>query len=1143
MKRLIIILLLISLYATSMHAVVRDTMTSVSVLSKGKWAKIRVSESGVYKLTYNDLRDKIRLSRPENVRIYGYGGEMLPQNFSKRFISDLPSVAFYMHKGSDGVFGEGDYILFYARGPIGWEYLSNVYSPRYSRTINPYSSYGYYFITETEGTQTLLTERTAIDGTGATDISTFDDHQLHEQELVNLIDAGQGISGGGREFYGESFETGNLSQTFTFKFHAPVSGQSVRIYASLAASSTAKSAFELRINGSAYKSDSIWPLSDNYDRARTGTIDKTINTTLAANQSLTLRYIPPASSSATGYLNYIEVTCASTLDVSNINWLPFRSSINFGEVDPIRYHLTGADSNIQIWDITYPDSMYLVPTELNDGEMMFVGKNTDIIHEYVAVRVNGSNFLDPTVVAVNTAYNQNLHGLKDIDYIIISPDRFRTYAEELAQLHRDIDGVSVEIVSDGEVFNEFSSGTPDATAYRRLMKMLYDRGAKGKRPKWLLLFGGGTFDNRKLLPASGDNILLTYEARNSVNETKAYATDDYFAFMKNEEGDNDNIGVMAFAVGRLPARSENEASILVSKIREYMTDQKAGEWRNNLLFLADDGDNNQHTLCSEEAAQKVAQRSPGYIINKVYLDAYQQEKSAAGERYPLAKNRFDQLMHNGVLFFDYCGHGSPKGITTEQIMLAGDAKTMVNDTYAFWMLATCSFSHFDTRDHSIAEHALINQHGGAIAVLSAGRTVYATQNKTLNTNLCDTLFAHTDKFNYYMTIGEATRCAKNKCGAQENKLPYVLLGDPALKLHYPCTYEVVVTNTADTLRALDTDSIEGYIRKSDGDSATTFNGSIFISVLDKAQKITCNDNDEPDQSRKVIVEYNDYPNTLYKGRAKVTDGRFKLHFMAPKDIRYNYGNGRMVLYAHGTVANDDNDSVHADASGYYTKYVVGGSSKNWIVDNTGPDLNIYLNNPFFKDGGETYEDPYFYAEIADEHGINTSGSGIGHDLTLVVDNDIKQTYNMNDYFISDEDSYKSGIVKYHFSALPEGSHSLRFRAWDLLNNSSSASLNFKIVNGLSPELYRITVGPNPVPMGGRVNWYVEYDRQDETTVVKLMLFNLSGQLIWENTKYDANTIGWDVSSLNITPGIYMYKLQIKALDTDYSTHEGKIIVY
>lgn len=1143
MKRLTIILAITCLYALGAQAYVRDTATTVSVLSEGKWAKIRVSTTGVYKITYDELKENVKLSNPANVRIYGYGGELIPQNFGKRFICDLPSVAFYMHKGSDGVFNQGDYILFYARGSVGWQYQSNLMRPRYTHTRNHYSDYGYYFITESTGVQTLLSEGEAIDGTNATDVTMFDDYQLHEQDLVNMLDVSSGMAGGGREFYGEDFNQTTLSRSISFNFHAPVSGEAARIYANFVASGSDTTSFTVQMNSKKVKSDIIKALPDNYTQAVSGNLDNTLPMNNNKKQTVQVRYNMPSGLNASGYLNYIELTCKSSLTMDGTDRLAFRTAVNWGDDTPIKYHISGANENVQVWDVTYADSMKLMPTELNDGELTFVGSNEDIVHEYVAVRTNGSSFLTPTVVSTNTAYNQNLHGLKNIEMVIISPDRFRTYADELAELHREIDGISVEVVSDEEVYNEFSSGTPDATAYRRLMKLLYDRRAQGTRPKWLLLFGGGTFDNRKILPNSGDRILLTYQAKNSISEPKAYATDDYFAFMGRDEGESDIGGVMAFAVGRLPARSESEAAIMIRKIREYMTNKKVGTWRNNLLFLADDGDHNQHTQCSDEAAVKIEKRSPNYIVNKIYLDAYQQEVNASGESYPVAKNQFDQLMHDGVLFFDYCGHGSPRGITGEKILLANDVKTMVNDTYAFWMLATCSFSHFDTKEHSIAEHALINENGGAIAVLSADRTVYATQNKILNTHFCDTLFAHTSPFNYYMTIGEATRCAKNKVGGQENKLPYVLLGDPALRLHYPCQYEAVVTSTADTLHALDVDSIMGFIRDENGDSVKSFNGTLYLSVLDKMQEITCPDNDEPDPSRKGIYTYTDYPNTLFNGRARIENGCFATRFMAPKDIRYNYGDGRMVLYAHGLVPDAEGDSVEADASGHYTGFKVGGSTKNWIVDDKGPDLNIYLNNPLFRSGGETYEDPYFYAEIADENGINTSGSSIGHDLTLIVDNDMKKTYNMNSYFTADEGSYKSGVVRYHFSPLSEGSHSLKFRAWDLLNNSSTASLHFQVVKSLRPELYSVTIGPNPVAVGGSVTWHVEYDRQEETTEFTLMVFNYAGQLVWEKTRRDANYIVWDTGTSNVAPGMYLYKLKIKALDTDYSSHEGKIIVY
>jgi hypothetical protein len=467
-------------------------------------------------------------------------------------------------------------------------------------------------------------------------------------------------------------------------------------------------------------------------------------------------------------------------------------------------------------------------------------------------------------------------------------------------------------------------------------------------------------------------------------------------------------------------------------------------------------------------------------------------------------------------------------------MTLKDIQNMKNINQGFWFLATCSFSHFDGGITSAGEEAVLNPNGGAIGTLSACRTVYATQNTIINRHLCDTLLGHKDAFHYNMSIGEATRIAKNMTGRDANKMAYVLLADPALRLKYPTHYQVKTTTQIDTLHALSVQTIKGFIETEDHDTATWFNGIVDITIFDKMQEITTRDNDESTESLKVKITYNDYPNTLFSGQTNVIDGLFEFTFMVPKDIRYNYGNGRIVYYAHDPEAREE-------AIGHFEDFVIGGSSSVIAKDTIGPELHIYLNNPKFQNGDETYEFPHFYADIYDENGINTAGTGIGHDLLMVIDEDPKQTYILNSYFQTST-SYKQGHVSYKMSEQTEGAHTLTFRAWDLYNNSNTASLNFQVVKGMDPKIYSVVSYPNPVATTGVLNIQIEFNQPDEIIDATIYLYDLSGKLVYTYQQRGAEMVNWNMSDINAGAGIYVYQVKIKTTTSNYVSKAGKIII-
>lgn len=1117
-----------------------------SVLMSGNFVKLKVSETGLYCLTYEEIQ-ALGLN-PAQVRVLGYGGGLLPQNFTLPHLDDVPSVAFYMSKGADGVFSAGDYILFYARGPVNWEYKNGTYE----HVRNCYADYGCYFLSDNAGQQRLIeTLPDTLDRSYTYNVRFMEDYRLYEQDLVNLIDFNLGKDGGGREWYGEALEINKTLDFSRFSFSNIRTDKALRCRLDLAVRSNEVSTIQLTAGNQTRTTMTagIDP-SDFYTMATTASARVTTGMPDSNTPSVKLQ-ITNAAGNPRAWLNFIEMIAVRDLKMTENPYF-FRYS-RTEEDDPmdifsepkenIIYHLTGATSNTQIWNLTDPVNIRRMPTFMEGDTLCFVG-TSDSIEQFVAINPTTDNMRKAE--SLGRVANQDLHRLRDIDYVIVTPADMLTQAQRLAELHELYDGLTTAVVTDEQVYNEFSSGTPDASAIRWLMKMLYDRAERDasiEHPKNLLLFGDGTFDNRKILTSSGTPVLLTYQAENSTVETKAYAADDYFGFMEDKDGVvgsyfYDSRATMEIGVGRMPITTVDQAEKVVTKIEKFLKNNNMGRWKQEMCFLADDGDHGLHVKVGDAAAEQVRIDNPDFIVNKIFLDAYVQEATASGESYPVAYNQFQNLMAQGVLLMDYSGHGSAHNICSEGFLTISDIEAMSNQNQGFWMLATCNFSHFDCQELSAGEAAVINPNGGAIGVLSACRTVYASMNDIINRNVCDTLFSHPDPFTYPMTLGEAVRTAKNKTGNDENKMSYVLLGDPAIRLHYPTQFEVVTTTQLDTLNALSKQTVKGFIRDADGDTARYFNGVLAITIFDKMQQITTRDNDEEDESKKRYYTYNDYPNRLFRGEADVKNGEWEYTFMLPKDIHYNYGNGRIVYYAY--------DTIYGEGIGHDHEPVIGGSSDIVLADDKGPDITLYLNTPSFKTGMTTHETPHFYADLYDENGINTVGSGIGHDLLLTIDEDSKQSYILNEYFTAARGTYQSGQVSYLMNKQSVGAHTLAFRAWDLNNNSSTATLSYTVEKDIAPTIFQLITYPNPVSQNGTVRFFLDTDRPDELMYLSIRITDLTGHPIHTAEEVE---MGYDrIYELNlndcpVTAGLYAYSILIHTTQSGSSKITGKLIVF
>ena len=741
--------------------------------------------------------------------------------------------------------------------------------------------------------------------------------------------------------------------------------------------------------------------------------------------------------------------------------------------------------------------------------------------------------------------------------VILVPRQFLSQANQVAALHESVDSMKVHVIDHELVFNEFSSGTPDGIAYRRLMKMFYDRSKANpseRQIKYLLLFGRGFYDNRRIsseIRNCGYPTLLTYQNTRSENETYSYTTDDFFTYLEDNATSRNSTNIMSISVGRFPVKSDEEADIVVEKLYKYVTQPNYGVWRNQAIVIADDGNSGTHMRQAENVVSYWKADKSDLIVNKVYIDAFTENKTSTGRTYPEAKTKMLQLLNEGQLVLDYIGHANSVGWTGEDLLNITDIRSMYLKNLPFMITATCDFSRFDSEETSGGEIFFLNEFGGAIALFSSTRVAWINENGRLNNAIAQYLFEK-DSLHQHYRIGDIISKAKNflttqylaeptKYAADSNKLVYSLIGDPAMRLGYP-TYQASITHINEqpigsdiTLQARADVSLEGCILTPDGQPADDFYGTVFVNLYDAEQTTKSNGYDGG-----VQVDFKERNNKLFSGIANVSGGTFSLNFRMPKETSFSDENGFISLYAYNT------DGIEASGSTDMVK--IGGSADVSETDSVGPDiLYLYLNTSNFNDGDIVNESPMLFAAVSDPSGINLSNAGIGHTMTVTIDG--KNSYSdVSSYYTPDTTS-KSGTVCYPLSDLQEGSHSLTFRVWDNEGNSSSASLNFTVQSGLEPEIFKIYADQNPARTS--TNFYLEHDRPDGIVTVTITVYNLMGMPVWQTQKqgrsdmFKTFPITWDLTTSTgsrVPGGIYLYRATISTDNTHISTRSQKLCV-
>lgn len=1098
----------------------------------GDWYKLWIRESGIYKITYDQLKSlgmNLNGVHPQNISMYGRGGKPMNEVVGNSPYDDMTEISIRVVTAQQDVFGPGDYVLFYGEGPVTWSH--NRVAERVEHLTHPWTDAVAYFITISPyiAKRIPVAEQVKIQATGST--NKYTSVALYEKEDINLIKSG-------RKWFSQKFDnyTRNLNLP-EFYFPDIDLSDSIKLFYGFAGKATAKMTFLINANNKTVNTSTIPAVVGKNDFANE-TIGSGIFSPTSDRLKMSVQFIPP-NNSALGWLDYIELNVRSILRFRGPQ-MNFRDPLTVGEGKVIDFTMESDKSNLTLWDVTYQDYVHEVPMTRNGNKYTFRAA-TPWLREFVVF--DGTYFLTPEFEG--KVANQDLHAIGNYDMIIITPPFLKEQAVRVANIHAKKGDVTTKVVSLPEVYNEFSSGHTDITAIRDFMKMLYDKGRSSGYPKYLLLFGSTSYDTKNRV-LNNSNPIPTYESYNSSKPTISFLSDDYYGLLDDGEGGGESItGLLDIGIGRIPVRTIEQAEDVVNKLEAYVLCDSAtfGNWRNNLLIIADDEDDNTHFAQAEKLCKRIEGQNRILNIDKIYFDAYRQINTPGGGRFPDAQRDINSQVEKGVLITNYIGHGGELGWADERVLEIKDIEAWNNfNQMGLFFTATCEFSRFDDPQHTSAgELVFLNPVGGAIAMITTTRLAYSSINETLNYSFIDTVMSKTGGIPRF---GDIVKYTKNKHNPHPNMRHLTLFGDPAMQILLP-QFNVVTTSVidpatlmaVDTLRANSKVVINGEIQDNNGQLIDNFNGEVSVKIFDKTSIYRTLGQDSNSDPANFKVQ----KNIVYQGKAIVEQGTFSITFPVPRDIDYNYGNGKISYYA---------TDGYQDANGFDDSIVIGGSKPGNNSDEEGPQITLWINDTTFIEGGLTGENPRLLVRLFDESGINTLSSGVGHDLTATLDGNSYNSVLLNDFYIADLNTFKSGNARYKFFGLEDGEHTITVKAWDVFNNSSEKSITFVVKHDIRLNIDDVIAYPNP--SRDKVWFRFKHNLFDEILNIEIEIYNSSGGLVRvlnpgkiTANGYIVDEIAWDGLSDEgklLRNGLYIARVKVLDRNNNSSAHSVKIVM-
>lgn len=1151
--RLLTLLLAVLLGFAPLMSHGQRTYADESALNQGTWYKLSIVENGIYRLDASYLSSLgINTSSidPRTIQIFGYGGGMVPQANSIERPDDMLENHIYVEGEGDGRMDASDYVLFYAEGPHGWTH--NESANRYDHSFNLYTDTSYYFLRVGETTGKRIPD---VPSEASKTYTPSAGHGLrfHESDQENLIKSG-------RLWMGEKFDL-ITSRGYSFFLPDVAPGGQIRVRISVAARSDVTTAFNLRTGNSLLGSMSINSVNiisneATYYRRRTETYTVPASAISADSLRLLLDFQRANSNRSEGWLDWIEIDYDKAMDTRNANVSYLRLSDQIGPGEVAELLLKNGSNNYRIWDITEPDNIVNQTFTLTGTTMGFMDR-TEKARTY-AIFKGGYK----TPVGSSSVPNQNLHDETPYDYLMVVYPTFMEAAQKLADFHQDHYGNTVKLVTPQQIYNEFSSGRQDVAAIRDYIKMHYDRSG-GSHPSFVLFFGDGTYDYKNITKSpTRRNFIPSYQSRSSDSPTISYTSDDFFAMLDDSEGawgegtgpgDPYQVNQMDVAIGRLPVENLEEGHGVVDKIIEYVTNPEGfGDWRNRVVLVGDykDGEGFTHISQADRLPPILSQYNTCMNVEKIYLDNYPVVRTAGGTRFPQAREAMLDQFRRGSLFVNYTGHGGEYAWSNAGILNLADIQGMKNGRrQPAVVTATCEFGRFDDHDRrSGAEIFVMRPDGGAIAMFTTVRLVYSSPNATMNQNMYHEAFKYNEEKKRMPTVGEIMQATKNRTftGGQTtdiNSRNFTLLGDPGLILAYPELKAEITTinqravdpNREDTLKSLSKVTMSGRIVDDRGIFQADFNGDMSVTAYDKPSKFV---------TRLAPFPFYWQTNRIFNGNVSVVNGEFTFEFVVPIDISYEDGSGKISLYF---------ENGERDGTGCYDNMYIGGTDTTVEPDTEGPKVELFMFDEYWQDGGKTGPDPYLFAKLHDENGINTVSSGIGHEIIGILDGDEENVIILNDYYRAERDNYKKGTVYHQLSGLSEGLHTLKIRVWDVANNWAEATTSFVVVSDDKLEITEAKPFPNPLLAShDGVQFLVGFTQIERDFDIQIRVYDLGGKVVrvlddsffatgnyYRGLQWDGRT----AQGFPVSDGFYVYEVTLTERETGIATREtGKLVM-
>ena len=1121
----------------------KSSIISNSVLSQGSWYKFEIENSGVYKLSksfLNNLGINTNSIDPRTIKIYGNGGGMLPLMNSSEFPYDPVENAIKFIGEQDGVFNNEDYIIFYAQGQDTFNEESNT-------NLNTFTDKTFYLLNVSAGFGKRVVDLVEPSENEDVIIDEYQNYKFHEIDNYNIAKIG-------RRWFGERFDF-ETNKNFEFEFDNIITTKPIDLKVYTAAVSEIPTSMSLKVNNLDIDNFNYQSINDPILASE----DYFNNQILVSNSliNVTLDYNNNGNPSSYAYLDYISIEATCGLSFNGSQLIFYNNEVeNLNGVG--KYVISNASSLDEVWNVK--DISNITHKQNTNLDSNFSLKSyLGIGSKYIAF--SRSQLLSPVSNSTGVLVNQNLknsifisdnNDFEDIDYLIVTSEEMLSQANRLAEINRNVNNLNVKVVDLKTIYNEFNSSNADISAIRNFVKYVYDNSSGNL--KYLCLFGDASYDYKDRI-ANNTNIVPSWHSLSSFSLSSSFISDDFFGMMDFNEGSMSSSDKLDIAVGRILADTPQRAKVLVDKIESYYSEESYGSWRNNTIVIADDVDESWEDIIqstSDSLATLIEINKPSINIKKIYADAYIQESTSGGERYPEVNNAIVEGIEVGALVVNYFGHGGEDGIARERIFDKIDASELLNkNKLNCFVSVTCEFTKFDNPNRETAGEFLYwNKNGGAIGLITTTRQIFVSVGVDFNITLQQYLFSLNS--NSTFSMAEALRLTKNDptiSNIIQRRLVF-FIGDPAMKLAFPdpnikitSVNDISVNDLNEPLKALSLVNIKGQIENSGGDVLTNYNGELTSTVFDKNISRSTLANDNVYQNNEpIILDFTTLGETIFKGKASISNGLFEFNFVVPRDISMAIDNGKFSLYAENTNFNIDN-------SGNEMSILIGGINENAENDNTGPDINLYMNDESFIDGGITNENPFLIVKLFDENGINTS-SGIGHDITAVIDGDNSNTFQLNDYYEAALDDYKNGSIKYPFRDLEPGLHTINFKAWDVFNNSSSSEIQF-LVHDQNDKLVISNVLNYPNPFVNYTEFWFNHNSSDVLDVI-IQIFTVSGKLvktISQQTNISGSSLSRDVIwdgrdeyGDRLAKGVYVYKLKVRSLQTNKKTQKIQKLV-